>query len=118
MTTDAVVAKGSRWDYEARAGQLVTLLGSTPAGDIVILAVPYSSAATVVAEYGDALDGKVVVDITNPISPDLTSLVIPQAVLVRRRSLRAPRQRACREGFQHRPRASSGWSSGCVHRSR
>jgi 8-hydroxy-5-deazaflavin:NADPH oxidoreductase len=40
-------------------------LGSTPAGDIVILAVPYSSAAAAVAGYGDALDGKVVVDITS-----------------------------------------------------
>ena len=50
-------------------GATVGTFGTTPAGDIVILAVPYSSAATVVAEYGDALDGKVVVDITNPISP-------------------------------------------------
>ena len=89
MTTDAFVAKGSLWDYEARAGQLATLLGSTPARDIVILAVPHSSAAAAVAGYGDALDGKVVVDITNPISPDLTSLVTPQAVLGRRRSPRA-----------------------------
>jgi predicted dinucleotide-binding enzyme len=51
--------------------------GAAPAGDIVILAVPYSSAAAVVAEYGDALDGKVIIDITNPISPDLTGLVTP-----------------------------------------
>lgn len=51
--------------------------GAVPAGEIVILAVPYSSAAAVVAEYGDALDGKVVIDITNPISPDLTGFVTP-----------------------------------------
>jgi 8-hydroxy-5-deazaflavin:NADPH oxidoreductase len=51
--------------------------GAAPAGDIVILAVPYTSAATVLAEYADALDGKVIIDITNPISPDATGLVTP-----------------------------------------
>jgi hypothetical protein len=51
--------------------------GAAPAGDIVILAVPYPSAAAVVAEFGAALDGKVILDITNPISPDLTGLVTP-----------------------------------------
>ena len=51
--------------------------GAAPAGDIVILAVPYTSAAAVVADYGDALDGKVIIDITNPIAPDATGLVTP-----------------------------------------
>jgi predicted dinucleotide-binding enzyme len=51
--------------------------GATPAGDIVILAVPYGSAAAVVAEYGNALDGKVIIDITNPVSKDATGLVTP-----------------------------------------
>lgn len=51
--------------------------GSVPAGDIVILAVPYASAAAVVADFGDSLGGKVIVDITNPVAPDLQSLVTP-----------------------------------------
>src|SRR5579863_9460939 len=34
--------------------------GTAPAGDIVILAVPYASAAQVLAQYGDALAGKVI----------------------------------------------------------
>jgi predicted dinucleotide-binding enzyme len=59
------------------AGATTGTYGAAPAGDIVILAVPYSSAAAVVAEYGDALDGKVIIDITNPISPDATGLVTP-----------------------------------------
>jgi hypothetical protein len=42
-----------------------------------ILAVPYTSAAAVMAEYGHALDGKVIIDVTNPVSPDLTGLVTP-----------------------------------------
>jgi len=47
------------------------------AGYIVILAVPYTSAAAVVAECGNALDGKVIIDITNPVSPDPSGLVTP-----------------------------------------
>lgn len=52
--------------------------GDAPAGDIVIVAVPYASAAAVVSEYGDALDGKVIIDITNPITPDLSGFLTPQ----------------------------------------
>src|SRR5471030_1984743 len=59
------------------AGATTRAYGVAPAGDIVILAVPYGSAATVVTEFGDALDGKVIIDITNPVSPDLTGLVTP-----------------------------------------
>jgi predicted dinucleotide-binding enzyme len=44
---------------------------------IVILAVPYASAAAVVAEYGGALADKVIIDITNPINPDATGMVTP-----------------------------------------
>ncbi|WP_241962095.1 NADPH-dependent F420 reductase [Rhodococcus opacus] len=47
-------------------------IGGTPlTGDIVILAVPYADAASIVSQYGDALTGKVIVDITNPF--DLTT---------------------------------------------
>ncbi|WP_248804353.1 NADPH-dependent F420 reductase [Pseudomonas sp. MWU13-2100] len=51
--------------------------GATPAGDIVILAVPYPSAVAVLADFGKALDGKVIIDITNPVAPDLSGLVTP-----------------------------------------
>jgi 8-hydroxy-5-deazaflavin:NADPH oxidoreductase len=56
----------------------VGTVGTAPAGDIVILAVPYASAAAVVSEYGDALHGKVIVDITNPITPDFTGFLTPE----------------------------------------
>jgi hypothetical protein len=53
--------------------------GIPPAGDIVILAVPYASAVPVVAQYGDALTGKVIVDISNTFTaPDDTELVTPK----------------------------------------
>jgi 8-hydroxy-5-deazaflavin:NADPH oxidoreductase len=60
------------------AGATTGTYGAAPAGDIVILAVPYTSAAAVVAEYGDALDGKLIIDITNPVAPDLSGLVTPR----------------------------------------
>src|ERR1700733_8757572 len=59
-------------------GATVGAPGTTPAGDIVILAVPYASAAEAVSEYGDALHGKIVIDITNPVTPDLTGFVTPE----------------------------------------
>ncbi|MDV7216545.1 NADPH-dependent F420 reductase [Streptomyces prunicolor] len=58
-------------------GATVGTAGAAPAGDIVVLAVPYTAAAAVVSEYGDALRGKVIIDITNPITPDFQSFVTP-----------------------------------------
>ncbi len=52
-------------------------IGAVPAGDIVILAVPYASAVPIVTRYGNALSGKVIVDISNPFSPDFITLVTP-----------------------------------------
>ncbi|MEZ0381920.1 NADPH-dependent F420 reductase [Mycobacterium sp. pW045] len=65
-------------ELAAALGATVGTAATAPAGDIVILAVPYASAAAVVSEYGDALRGKVVVDITNPVTPDLTGFVTPE----------------------------------------
>jgi predicted dinucleotide-binding enzyme len=70
-------AKARALADQLAAGATTGTYGAAPAGDIVILAVPYASAAAVVAEYGNALDGKVVIDITNPVAPDLSGLVTP-----------------------------------------
>src|SRR5581483_4399881 len=50
---------------EALAGELGATAGGDVSGDVVVLAVPYGAVA--VAQHGDALRGKVVVDITNPV---------------------------------------------------
>ena len=55
-------------------GATAGTFGTVPAGDIVILAVPYASAAQVLAQYGNALAGKVIIDITNPVNADATGL--------------------------------------------
>lgn len=41
--------------------------GDRVEGDVVVLAVPYAAAGEVVGRLADELDGKVVVDITNPV---------------------------------------------------
>lgn len=51
--------------------------GAVPAGEIVILAVLFEGAVPVVGEFGDALAGKVIVDITNPFDAGATGLAIP-----------------------------------------
>src|ERR1700729_4345189 len=58
-------------------GATAGTFGSVPAGDIVILAVPYASAVAVVAQYGDALAGKVIIDVSNTFNADATALVTP-----------------------------------------
>jgi predicted dinucleotide-binding enzyme len=56
--------------------------GAAPAGDIVILAVLFEGAVPVVSEYGEALAGKIVVDITNPFNPSATGLAVPDGTSV------------------------------------
>ena len=56
-------------------GATVGTFGARPAGDIVIVAVLYAGAVEVVAHYGDALSGKILVDITNPFNEDASGLV-------------------------------------------
>lgn len=70
-------AKARALADQLAAGATTGTYGAAPAGDIVILAVPYSGAAAVVVDYGDALAGKVIIDITNPVAPDLAGLVTP-----------------------------------------
>lgn len=70
-------AKAQALAGKLAAGATTGTYGAAPAGDIVILAVPYGSVATVVADFGDALDGKVIIDLANPVNADMTGLVTP-----------------------------------------
>ncbi|WP_329138405.1 NAD(P)-binding domain-containing protein [Streptomyces sp. NBC_01476] len=72
-------AKAADLARELGGGATAGTFGAAPAGDIVILAVPYASAVPVVAQYGDALAGKVVIDISNTFTAaDSTELVTPE----------------------------------------
>ena len=51
--------------------------GAVPAGDIVIVALMYANVVPVVTQYGNALAGKVIVDISNPFNAAADGLAIP-----------------------------------------
>jgi predicted dinucleotide-binding enzyme len=70
-------AKSEALAQELGEGATAGTWGAAPRGDIVILAVLFESAVPVVSEFGEALDGKVIVDITNPFNADATGLAIP-----------------------------------------
>jgi 8-hydroxy-5-deazaflavin:NADPH oxidoreductase len=46
-------------------------------GDVVVLAVYYPDARSIIEQHGDQLAGKVVVDITNPVNETFDDLVVP-----------------------------------------
>lgn len=56
--------------------------GAVPAGDVVIVALLYASVVPVVAQYGDALAGKVIVDISNPFNSAADGLAIPEGTSI------------------------------------
>jgi 8-hydroxy-5-deazaflavin:NADPH oxidoreductase len=71
---------------QAKAAELAKALGGStttgefgaaPVGDIVIVALGYANVVPVVAQYGDALAGKVIVDICNPVNSAGDGLAIP-----------------------------------------
>ena len=87
MTHVSIIGKGSMGQAIAKVvtdgGATVELLGRedadrAPAGDVVVLAVPYPAVSDVLAAHGDHLAGKVVVDITNPLDFEtFDSLTVP-----------------------------------------
>ena len=63
--------------------------GAVPAGDIVIVAVLYASVVPVVAQYGDALAGKVIVDISNPFNSAADGLAHPEGTSIAQEAAKA-----------------------------
>lgn len=63
--------------------------GAVPAGDIVVVSVLYANVVPVVAQYGDALAGKVIVDISNPFNSAADGLAIPEETSVAREVAKA-----------------------------
>jgi 8-hydroxy-5-deazaflavin:NADPH oxidoreductase len=82
----------------AKAADLAKALGSSattgefgaiPAGDIVIVAVLYADVVPVIAKYGDALAGKVIVEISNPFTAAADGLAIPEDTSVAQEAVKA-----------------------------
>lgn len=61
---------GRAQDLASELGNGVTsgTTAQAPRGSIVVLAVPFDAAKSLVSTYGEALAGKVIVDITNPVN--------------------------------------------------
>jgi NADPH-dependent F420 reductase len=66
-------------DALAQAGAGSVQAGDTPTGEVVVLAVWYPVSLDVVRQHADQLDGKVLVDITNPIDTDAFEPLAPDA---------------------------------------
>jgi hypothetical protein len=64
-TADKAQALAAELSGDVRAGAV----GDPLDGDVVVLAVWYQVLGDVLGRYGDQLDGKVVIDITNPVDP-------------------------------------------------
>jgi NADPH-dependent F420 reductase len=87
MTTVSIIGTGNMGQAIAsiveKGGNTAELLGSNDtdkpvSGDVVVLAVYYPAVSQVIAERGDQLAGKVVVDITNPLNVEtFDSLTVP-----------------------------------------
>jgi 8-hydroxy-5-deazaflavin:NADPH oxidoreductase len=54
----------------AGATTATTAAGAAAAADVIVLAVPFDSAEDVAREIAPVVDGKVIVDVTNPAKPD------------------------------------------------
>jgi len=76
MSRDA--AKARALAEQIGAGATTGTFGAAPAGDLVILAVPYTAVLDVVKQYGEKLAGKLLVDITNPIKSDFSGFLTPE----------------------------------------
>jgi predicted dinucleotide-binding enzyme len=70
-------AKAAALADELGNGATAGTWGAAPTGDIVILAVLFDSVVPIVKQYGGALAGKIIVDITNPFDSSGTGLAIP-----------------------------------------
>lgn len=80
-TVEVIGRDGSKAADLAKAlggGATTGEFGAAPAGDIVIVALLYANVVPVVAQYGDALAGKVIVDISNPFNSAADGLAIPE----------------------------------------
>lgn len=81
MKKIAIVGKGnvgsalerglSRAGHEVRTSKRPDAREKAGWGDVVILAVPFPAIDEVVREVGTSVDGKVVVDVTNALTPDM-----------------------------------------------
>lgn len=67
-------AKAQALAHKIGNGATAGASGAAPSGDIVIVAVPYTHVVSAITDYGDALAGKILVDISNTFNADASAL--------------------------------------------
>jgi hypothetical protein len=75
---DAAQAKARAEEISRDSGHNVqgaSLAEAAKVADVILLAVPYAAAGDALAQAGD-LSGKVVIDVTNPLTDDFTGLTV------------------------------------------
>lgn len=76
--TVQVLARDAEKAAAVNAQATAGVVGDAITGDIVVLALPYGAVAPVLETYAGQLDGKVLVDLTNPLDfSTFDSLVVP-----------------------------------------
>ena len=68
-------ARGEALAAQIGQGATAGTFGQRPQGEVVVIAVLYAGAVDAVTQFGDALSGKTIVDITNPFNADGSGLV-------------------------------------------
>jgi predicted dinucleotide-binding enzyme len=68
-------AKAQALADQIGGGATVGTYGDIPKGDIVVVAVLYDGVVDAVSSFGEALAGKILVDISNPFNADASGLV-------------------------------------------
>ena len=82
--TGQTVVLGSRNPSRAKAAaaeidagvQSASLRGAAESADVVVLAVPFEAARATIRAAAGEIDGKIVIDITNPLNADFSGLTI------------------------------------------
>ncbi|MCR6645213.1 MAG: NAD(P)-binding domain-containing protein [Terricaulis sp.] len=89
-----------------RGVQAASFRGAASAADIIILATPYAAASDVLGLAGD-LNGKIIIDITNPMTPDFSGLAIGHTSSAAEEIQESRARCAGGESVQHDFRASA-----------
>ena len=109
------LAKASELAGQYRGVQSVAPNAAAQDADVIIVATPYEAAADALRSVGD-VRGKVVIDITNPLTPDYMGLTIGHDTSAAERDRAGDSRRGSGQGIQHAVRAGAGSRRGSRRR--
>lgn len=92
---DVIIAAKSSGSARAAAAEIGSSSADTSAAavvgaDVVILAVPYAAGAQVADDIRDGVNGKTIIDVTNPLTPDYSRMATTDTSAAEELQLRLP----------------------------